>query len=133
MKCHKCNAENINEAVRCGICGVRLKHQQAFDDFTGSHIRSLNRGKRQKQHILNQDAGIKPYQHSNSNQSLKNEHKAKNEIRKLFDITQEKILRAQGRFVEHPLKNKKVFIYIVWAVIIFVLAILDGMNSNAIP
>ena len=36
MKCQKCKAENINEAVRCGICGTRLKHQKFVDTFTSS-------------------------------------------------------------------------------------------------
>lgn len=36
MKCQKCNAENINEAVRCGICGTRLKHLKFVDIFTSS-------------------------------------------------------------------------------------------------
>ena len=46
MKCQKCNAENIIEAVRCGICGTRLKHVKVLDDFTGSKQvqSSLRRG-----------------------------------------------------------------------------------------
>lgn len=36
MKCPKCNAENINEAVKCGICGARLKHIKQNNIFTGS-------------------------------------------------------------------------------------------------
>ena len=36
MKCQKCHAENINEAVKCGMCGIRLKHYRTLNDFTRS-------------------------------------------------------------------------------------------------
>ena len=36
MKCQKCNAENINEAVKCGMCGTKLKHTTIFNNITGS-------------------------------------------------------------------------------------------------
>lgn len=35
MKCQKCGATNIQEAVFCGMCGTRLKHPKTIDDFTG--------------------------------------------------------------------------------------------------
>ncbi len=41
MKCPKCNAENISEAVKCGVCGTRLKQVKITNDFTGaSHVQS---------------------------------------------------------------------------------------------
>lgn len=36
MKCQKCNTENINEAVKCGICGARLIHRSVINDSTSS-------------------------------------------------------------------------------------------------
>lgn len=58
MKCPKCNAENISEAVKCGVCGTRLKHVKINNDFTGaSHVQSSV----QRQHSI-----------SNTSQSNKN-------------------------------------------------------------
>lgn len=103
MKCQKCAAENINEAVKCGICGVKLKHQTSFDHFTGNRQIKI----------------------SNQEQLFK-------QRKKLLRFIQEKTLRAQGRYVENPLKNKKIFMYVVWMLIILMVAIIESMNSNAI-
>ncbi|AWL28456.1 hypothetical protein DJ533_07700 [Acinetobacter defluvii] len=119
MKCHKCYAENINEAVKCGICGVRLKHQKSFDDFTGSqHVQSSIRRETQKQHQLPHD------------NTLNKDNNSKNHLRKLLIFLQRKTLKAQGRDVESPLKNKKVLFFILWAMIIFVIAIIDIMGNS---
>ncbi|WP_173911277.1 hypothetical protein [Acinetobacter sp. Marseille-Q1618] len=141
MKCHKCYAENINEAVRCGICGVRLKHQKSFDDFTGSqYVQSSIRRETQKPHSFKQDSNIKLNQGSNSNQhqltnenlpnNKENKTKNKNNLRKLLISVQEKTLKAQDRNVESPLRNKKVLFFILWAMIIFVVSIIDIMGNS---
>ena len=137
MKCHKCYAENINEAVKCGICGVRLKYIKPFDGFTGrQRTQPSSRHDTQEQQIFKQDSNIKPNTdlHSSQNQSLSSnrDQKAEKKIRKLWISVQERTLRAQGQYVENPLKNKKVFLYIVWVLIIFVMAIIDGIKNNSI-
>lgn len=34
MKCPKCNAQNINEATKCGVCGKRLKYTPSQSSMT---------------------------------------------------------------------------------------------------
>nr|WP_174506445.1 zinc ribbon domain-containing protein [Acinetobacter sp. Marseille-Q1620] len=55
MNCQKCGAININEAVFCGICGARLKHQKVVYDFTGyKHVQSsVQRDDSRQSHIKN--------------------------------------------------------------------------------
>lgn len=65
MKCHKCNAENINEAVKCGMCGAKLKHTIVFNDVTGSqHVESSTR----RDQLVTTRHGQKPQKTSRSEQ-----------------------------------------------------------------
>ena len=60
MKCPKCNAENINEAVKCGICGARLKHIKQNYIFTGSSNVESSVGRENKKAPTPPKQGIPP-------------------------------------------------------------------------
>ncbi|RZG79143.1 zinc ribbon domain-containing protein [Acinetobacter sp. WCHAc060033] len=147
MKCQKCHAENISEAVKCGICGTRLKHPKSSDDFTGSqHVQSSIRRENNKQDIFNPDPSIKPNtkpsqnRHSSQNQSitdtiLDKNTKIEDKARILLDSWQDKAKDAWENAQNQPKKKPKYnkWFFIIIAVFIFASPVITLITSVIIP
>jgi len=134
MKCQKCNAENINEAVKCGICGVRLKHTQIHNDYTGSkQVQSSEQRDTRKKETFNANSNIKSQQTIPSNQShtsiidtIFNKNIAVEEKARILLDSWEK---AQNQ----PKKKNLKIVWIVLAIFMFGPTVLGVVTSVIIP
>ncbi len=144
MKCQKCNAENINEAVRCGICGARLKHSQLHDDFTGSqHVTSSVRRENKKPKTFNLNPNIAPTRRPSLNQDqplvdkiFDKNTKIEDKAKILLDSWQEKAKAALENSQRQPklkqIKYNKWF-FIIIAIFIFGSPVLGVITRVIIP
>ena len=141
MKCQKCQAENINEAVKCGICGTRLKHYETHDDFTGNkQVQSSVRRDTKKAQSTHPNRNQKQTQNVNidQNQSITDKIFDKNiriedKARILLDSWQEKAKEALTTPQRQQKKKNNKWLFIIIAIFIFGSPIIGVITRVIIP
>lgn len=130
MKCQKCNTENINEAVKCGICGARLKHRSVINDSTSSqNVESSVRreGVVQKHSEQNKHQKSKPTMTTQAN-SKDGSIQGKAHI--LLKNWQD---QAKKAFETQPKKKSLKWVWIIIAVFIFGPTVIGVFTRAIIP
>lgn len=133
MKCPKCNAENINEAVKCGICGTRLKHAKQSNIFTDSaHVEASVR--RENKKTPNQLKPIPQPQPKSLTETLMDKNVSAEEKARIFlDSWQDKA-KDTWEGTQNPKKKKNLkIVWILLAVFMFGPAVLGVVASVVIP
>ncbi len=147
MKCQKCHAENINEAVKCGICGTRLNHPKTFNEFTGREQRESSvRREDSNPKPFNPNPNIKPKEQSNSAQNTNQTQsvverifdkntKIEDKAKILLDTWQDKAKDAWENAQNQPKKKPKYnkWFFIIIAIFIFGSPVLGVITRVIIP
>ncbi|WP_228270504.1 zinc ribbon domain-containing protein [Acinetobacter guillouiae] len=135
MKCPKCYAENINEAMKCGVCGTRLKHVKQTNNLTGNSNVEFSVRRENKQEQSNPTHNIKPRQTAPIAESEGNQHalaRDKANILSSSDAWQQ--AKDAGRNSQNqPKKKNYKIVWILLAVFMFGPAVLGVISSMVIP
>jgi hypothetical protein len=133
MKCPKCNAENINEAVKCGICGARLKHIKQNNIFTGSSNVESSVRRENKKAPTPPKQGTPPESKSLTESLMDKNVSIEDKARIFLDSWQDKAKDTWGN-TQNPKKKKNLkIVWILLAVFMFGPAVLGIVASVVIP
>lgn len=133
MKCPKCNAENINEAVKCGICGARLKHIKQNNIFTGSSNVESSVRRENKKAPIPPKQGTPPESKSLTESLMDKNVSIEDKARIFLDSWQDKAKDTWGD-TQNPKKKKNLkIVWILLAVFMFGPAVLGIVASVVIP
>ena len=133
MKCPKCNAENINEAVKCGICGARLKHIKQNNIFTGSSNVESSVRRENKKAPTPPKQGTPPESKSLTESLMDKNVSIEDKARIFLDSWQDKAKDTWGD-TQNPKKKKNLkIVWILLAVFMFGPAVLGIVASVVIP
>ena len=144
MKCPKCNAENISEAVKCGVCGTRLKQVKITNDFTGaSHVQSSVQRQQTTSNTTLPSRHNRPQRPTQSAQN-RTEHRAgaedrlesfklKDIFQKWRDIYQEEYQKRVADESPSPKAKKISYLPLMIFVIAFLGPFLTFVTGTAIP
>ena len=133
MKCPKCNAENINEAVKCGICGARLKHIKQNNIFTGSsNVESSVRRENNKVPTPPKQ-GTRAESKSLTDTLMDKNVSVEDKARIFLDKWQDKAKETWGDTSTTKKKKNLKIVWILLAVFMFGPAVLGIVASVVIP
>ena len=134
MKCPKCYAENINEAMKCGVCGTRLKHVKQTNDLTGNSNVEFSVRRENKQEQSNPTHNMKPRQTPPNNETESNQHASVGDkASALFESWQQRVANTQRESQNQPKKKNFKIVWILLAVFMFGPAVLGVISSVVIP
>lgn len=133
MKCPKCNAENINEAVKCGICGARLKHIKQNNIFTGSSNVEASVRRENNKAPTPSKQGTKLASKSLSESLMDKNVSIEDKARIFLDSWQDKAKETWGDTKTTKKKKNLKIVWILLAVFMFGPAVLGIVASVVIP